>query len=70
MTKTIEQLQAFLRVQEAIILLVEHVLIELLHALQELHERFGGVQVDRPFTVAGHELMHRFTSVNLPLARA
>ena len=52
MTETIEQLQALLCFQKIGIGLVERVLVKLLQALQKLLERFGRVQIDRPFTIA------------------
>lgn len=52
MTETIEQLQALLCFQEIGIGLIESVLVELLQALQQLLERFGQVQIDRPFAIA------------------
>ena len=59
--KPIEYTKPLLRLFEACVLLVKFGLVKLLETLQELFERLGGVNENRPLAIADDELVHSFT---------
>ncbi|MCA1606972.1 MAG: hypothetical protein LC775_16225 [Acidobacteria bacterium] len=67
MAKTIEHLEPVLRFEKACLLLIKLGLIKLLTAPQDLLIGFGGINENRPFTVADDKLMDGFAALDLTL---
>lgn len=70
MTKAIQHLEPVLGFLKACIFLIKPCLVKLPQAVQELVVGLGGVDEERPFSIAEDKLVDRFTALDLPLAGA